>query len=86
MSKSNKKQGKEAGKSYSAADMTIPTATIRDRGLGAAFAIAVGKLMDAAASMSGSKNGFLGVAKEEIKPELHESLLPAGHDAKKKLT
>jgi hypothetical protein len=44
-----------------------------ERGLGSSYAMAVSRLMDQASSLSGSKNGFLGVEKVTLDPVEHGS-------------
>lgn len=83
---SKKKQGQEADPSAMSSANIIRDPQHLGRGLGSAYAIAVDNLHKQAEEMSGSKNGFLGVAKEHINPyeNLHSSLLPKGFDPRTK--
>ena len=65
---SKKVQGKKVeGTSKSSTNQfTMPE--LLDRGLGSSYAMAVGRAMDMAGSLSGSKNGFLGVDKVTLDP------------------
>jgi hypothetical protein len=86
--KSNKIQGSKVKGAYKASDDKIPTSQLEDRGIGSSFAMAVSRIMDAAASMAGSKNGFLGKEKVTVDSQenTHSSILPKDFDATKKLT
>jgi 5-methylcytosine-specific restriction endonuclease McrBC regulatory subunit McrC len=86
--KSNKIQGDKAKGAYKASTNKMPEAVLEDRGIGSSFAMAVSKIMDAAASVAGSKNGFLGREKVTVDSQenTHSSILPKGFDAKNKLS
>jgi hypothetical protein len=87
MAKSNKNQGKKVSGAEKSDDRQFPPMQTQSRGIGSSFAMAVSNLMDAAASLSGSKNGFLGVEKKVIDSDenIHSSLLPKDFDSSKKL-
>ena len=86
--KSNKIQGDKVKGAYKASDNKMSSPVEADRGIGSSFAMAVSRIMDAAASVAGSKNGFLGKEKVTVdsKENMHSSILPKDFDAKKKLT
>lgn len=86
--KSNKVQGSKVSGAYKAEDMKIKSPTETDRGIGSSFAMAVSRIMDMAASVAGSKNGFLGKEKVtvDVKEHTHSSILPKDFDAKSKLS
>jgi hypothetical protein len=74
MAKETKKQ---QGKSVSGASLSAKNQMkfpeMLERGLGSSYAMAVSRLMDQASSLSGSKNGFLGVEKVTLDPVEHGS-------------
>lgn len=74
--RSNKNQGSSVNGASMGSDNTMRMPQMLERGLGTSFAMAVSRAMDGVASLSGSKNGFLGVEKTTIDPtEYAHSLL-----------
>jgi len=84
--KSNKNQGKGVSGASLSATNVFPEMRSLSRGLGTSYAMAISKLIDNAPQMSGSRNGFLGIAKKELNAaEYGEwSILPKGFDPRKK--
>lgn len=72
---SKKSQGSGvSGAAGSDARMQRPPRSL-GRGIGSSFAYALTKLLDNAASLSGSKNGFLGVSKKDVPVKEHAKTL-----------
>lgn len=65
---SKKVQGKQVKDASLASNNQMRMPELLDRGLGSSYAMAVSRAMDMAGSLSGSKNGFLGVDKVTLDP------------------